>query len=147
MVTSGSVDASVLIVGVTVINIYMTHDTEPGLTYRFSFAGSGVGLSALPVGMDVSFAELPSWGTAVRRLPSPLSKNPPFNANEFDLLPTVVLSVAFNAGPGWSGTLFFFGALGPVLLSTRYVAAMTGMQAGIPGPNISLYVGTIAGST
>jgi len=37
-----------------------------------------VGLSALPIGMDVSFAEMHSWGTSVRKVPSRLAPNPPF---------------------------------------------------------------------
>jgi hypothetical protein len=144
VVTSGSFDVSVLVVGVAIINIYMTHDIERGLQYRFTFAGSGVGVSAAPAGLELSLAAMESYGSNVyKNLESLGAKNPPFNASEFDGLFTTIISVGANAlVGGWSGTLIFFGGVPAV---SRYFAAMTGMQAGTPNVGITLYVGKIAG--
>lgn len=144
-VTSSGTSVSIWIIGVSVINIVMKHDIEPGLTYQFSFAGSGVGLSGIPVGLDWSASSMPSYGTRLWKVNPLLGKAPPLYAADFDLLPTCILAVGANAGPGWSGMAIFWGSFGPLLFSTRYVNAVTGMQAGIPGGSITLYVGAIAG--
>lgn len=144
-VTSSGTGISVWIIGVSVINIVMKHDIEPGLTYQFSFMGTGVGLSALPVGLDWSASTMPSFGLSVWKVNPLLGKAPPLYAGDFDLLPTAILAVGANVGPGWSGMAIFWGSVGPLLYLTRYVNAITGMQAGIPGGSITLYLGTIAG--
>jgi peptidoglycan hydrolase-like protein with peptidoglycan-binding domain len=138
--SSGGLDISVSVVGVTTINIYMERDSQPGVPYRFLFGGIGAGLSALPIGLDVSFADMPSWGTRLRQ--GPLGSNP-MPIDDFKN-PCTIYSIGANVGPGWSGTLLMFGCYGPLVLSTRAFGAMTGMQVGLPGGSISAYWGYIA---
>ena len=144
-VTSSATDISVWIIGVTVINIVLKHDIEPGLTYEFSFAGAGVGLSGMPIGLDWSASAMPSYGTKLWKVNPIFGKAPPLYARDFDLLPTLILSFGANVGPGWGGMAVFWGSVGPCLASTRYFNAVTGMQAGIPGGSVTLYTGAIAG--
>jgi hypothetical protein len=92
--------------------------------------------------MDVSFASMPSWGSDIVRIASN-EPDPLPNAAAFDLMPACVMSIGGNIGPGWSGTCLFLGGAPPVV--PRFGGAMTGMQAGIPGGSINLYVGAIAG--
>ncbi len=135
--SSGSMDVSVSLIGVTVINIYLTHDTEPNIPYRITFAGAGVGLSTTKVGMDLSAESFPSWGTEFKRC-SPLAKRPPFKVGEFDMLPTIVISAGGNAlVAGWSGTV--------IIMDGKYAAALTGLQVGVPGVGVTMYAGAIAG--
>jgi len=144
-VTSSGMGISAGLISVAVINIVMQHDSEPGLTYEFSFAGAGVGLSSMPIGFDWSASTMPSFGTRLMKINPLLGKPPPINANDLDLLPTIILTVGANVGPGWSGAIIFWGATGPWLPFTRYVTFITGMQAGIPGGSITMYTGAIAG--
>jgi hypothetical protein len=144
-VTSSATDVSVWIIGATVINIVMKHDIEPGLTYQFTFAGAGVGLSGMPIGLDWSASAMPSYGTRLWKVNPLFGKAPPLYAHDFDLLPTLILAFGANVGPGWGGMVVFWGSVGPLLSLTRYVNAVSGMQAGIPGGTITLYTGAIAG--
>lgn len=135
--SSGSMDVSYSIFGGTVINVYLAHDTEPNIPYRITFMGAGVGLSTSKFGMDLSTESFPSWGTEFKRC-TPLAKRPPFNVHEFDLLPTIVISVGGNAlVAGWSGTV--------IIMDGKYAAAMTGLQIGEPGVGVTMYAGVIAG--
>ena len=127
------------------INIVMKHDIEPGLTYQFTFAGAGVGLSSLPIGLDWSASSMPSYGTKLWKVNPLFGKAPPLYAGDFDLLPTLILAVGVNVGPGWSGMAIFWGSVGPLLGLTRYMSLVTGMQVGMPGGSITLYAGAIAG--
>src|SRR5262249_15964395 len=111
----------------------------------FSFAGAGVALSGMPIGFDWSASSMPSYGTKLWKVNPLLGKAPPLYANDLDLLPTCILAVGANVGPGWSGMATFWVSGGPLLPFTRYVNLITGMQAGIPGASITLYIGAIAG--
>jgi hypothetical protein len=138
--TTGGFDFSITIFGAAYINIYLTHDVEPGMTYRFPFIGAMVGLSMLPIGLDVFFSATPSIGTnIVCALPIP-DPDPLPRASSFDLMEATVITVGANVGPGVSGN---------VLLLKKglraYVGAVAGTQAGMPGGSITACVGAIAG--
>lgn len=148
-VTSSGMDLSVKFISLGIINIFMQHDIEPGLTYRFTFAGSGVGLSVPPAGVDVSLQSMPSTGTRLVKVNPLLGKDPPIFAADLDLLPTLILNIGANSASfdGKSVMVIFWGAIGPVWAATRYLSAVTGAQLGVPGPSITLYAGAIAGFT
>lgn len=55
--------------------------------------------------------------------------------------PCTVYSIGANLGVGASGTLCMFGALGPVLLSTRAVGFIAGMEVGIPSAGLMGFFG------
>jgi peptidoglycan hydrolase-like protein with peptidoglycan-binding domain len=154
--SSGGFDVSVGPFGFTLIHIYMQHDTEPGVTHQLTFAGFGVGLSGLPIGLDIAFQEMRSFGSDVRTGGIPLlARNPPFDVNEFNHQLTTVMSVSANVGPGAGGTIFFFGPLtalasnvpGGQALTATYLGGIVGLQVGLPGASIAMYAGAITGVT
>jgi hypothetical protein len=149
IVSSSGGNASILFFGGGLTNIYMKHDTEPKETYRFYFVYASVGISFFPVGLEFSFAELPSYGTDVWIAPaaSNRAKYPPFDANEFVHLPACIVNIGMSVGPGWSGSMIYFGSPIPSPGLTRYFAFMTGETNSIPGGSGSYAAGAIAGWT
>jgi peptidoglycan hydrolase-like protein with peptidoglycan-binding domain len=147
-VSSSGADASGWIIGVGFVNIYMKNDREPGVVYRFTWAGSGVGLSLARAGFDFSTADFPSYGTRMMKINPFIGKNPPIRPNDLDLLPTTIYSAGASGGPvGASMMLILWGAATLYVPSTRYINAIIGAQAGTPNAGINLYVGAIAGWT
>lgn len=144
VLSSGGFDISIGPFGVVRMNIYATHDTEPGKRHRFVFSGVGVGLSTLPIGFDVWFQNMPGYSSDVIYAAAAqfFGRPRPFGADAFNGLPTGIMQVGVNFGPGWSGTACMFGAVTPVP-EPIYAAVMSGMQAGLPGGGISYYVGVI----
>jgi hypothetical protein len=55
------------------------------------------------------------------------------------------LHIGANVGRGSVSMGMFWGSVGPALAFTRYVNAVTGMEAGTPGGSFALYAGAIAG--
>lgn len=148
-VTSSGADISAWLIGVGIINIFMKHDTEPGLVYRFTWAGAGAGVSLAKGGFDFSTAaDFPSVGTRMVKFNPFIGKNPPISAIDLDLLPTCILSAGASGGPaGVNFMAVFWGAPGPLLPLARYFNFIVGAQAGTPNAGATLYVGAIAGFT
>lgn len=141
--TSSQLSGSVSFIGVNFLNIFMTHDIEPGLVYRFTFAGAGVGLSALPVGADFSTARMPSRGTEITR--GAFGKAPPISASDF-VMPACVLAGELNLpGFGIGGAVVYYGAVVPMVLLSHYVGFLAGGQIALQNAGIALFVGAIAG--
>lgn len=112
-------------------------DSRPGQIRTFPWSGIGVGLSTTPVGMDISFGDFPSFGLRLRQ--GLFGSNP---MPEDDIPgPCTVYSIGANLGVGFSGTICLFGALGPVILSTRAIGAIVGMEVGIPGAGLMGFFG------
>ena len=145
IISSGGFDVSIGYFGAIRMNIYAKHDTEPGKRYTFVFTGLGVGLSALPVGLDVWFQDMKGYATDILYAGAAIifGRNRPFDADAFDGLPAGIVQVGANVGAGWSGTACLFGAVTPVP-EPIYGALMTGMQAGLPGAAINYFVGRIS---
>ena len=142
--SSGGVSIGAWVLGVARINFYLEQDRRPGYVRQFPWTGVGAGLSAMPIGLDVSFADFPSWGLRLRQ--GPLRGSNPLP--EDDLVnPCTIYTIGANAGPGWSGALCLFGAYGPIMLSAYAIGAMTGMQVGIPGAAINGFWGYLGAST
>jgi len=156
LLSSGGFDVSVGAFGLTLMHIYMNHDTEPGQTYKFAMSGVTVGVSKLPVGLDISLNQFKSFGTDVRVGGLPLfAKNPPFGRGEFLGQVTTVANVSAGVAVGGGGTAVFWGPvvpftppiLGPATgaLTATYMGGIVGLQiAGVPNVSVSLTVGLTA---
>lgn len=135
--SSSGVTIGALIFGVAGMNFFLEKDSRPGFIRQFPWSGIGVGLSTLPVGLDISFADFPSFGLRLRQ--GLFGSNP---MPEDDLAgPCTVYSIGANLGVGAAGTLCMFGALGPVLASTRAVGFIAGMEVGIPSAGLMGFFG------
>ncbi|HPU53125.1 MAG TPA: hypothetical protein PK359_16315, partial [Burkholderiaceae bacterium] len=123
--------------GVSAMTFSLEKDSRPGQIRTFPWSGIGVGLSTTPVGMDISFGDFPSFGLRLRQ--GLFGSNP---MPEDDIPgPCTVYSIGANLGVGFSGTICLFGALGPVILSTRAIGAIVGMEVGIPGAGLMGFFG------
>lgn len=137
-VSSAGVSVGALIFSVAAMKFFLVEDSRPSITRTFPWSGFGVGLSTLPVGLDISFADMPSFGLRLRQ--GLFGSNP---MPDTDIVgPCTVYSIGANLGVGFSGTLCMFGALGPVLASTRAIGAIAGMEVGIPSAGITGFFGS-----
>ena len=109
-VTSSGADVSAWILGLGIINIFMKHNTEPGLVYRFTWAGSGISSEPSERRFCCSTADgFPSIGTRMVKFNPFLGKNPPIGANDLDLLPTTILFAGGSFGPAGAHLMAVFG--------------------------------------
>ena len=136
--SSGGGSLGAWILGVGAMNFYLEKDSRRGFIRSFPWSGIGAGLSVMPVGLDVSFESMPSFGLRLRQ--GMFNGANPMPEDDF-VIPTNVFSVGASVGVGWSGTLVMWGAVGPIILPTRAIGAITGMEAGIPGAGITGYWG------
>jgi hypothetical protein len=136
--TSAGVSVGVDIFGTVAMRFHLVKDSRPGFTRIFPYGGFGVGLSAMPVGLDISFADMPSFGLRIRQ--GPFGGANPMPEDDFIGL-TNVISVGGTAGVGFSGTIVLFGAAGPFAFTARAIGAIAGMEVGIPGASIAFYFG------
>ncbi len=136
--TSSSLGVGVDIFGVTAMRFHMVKDSRPGFTRIFPYGGFGVGLSAMPVTLDISFADMPSFGLRVRQ--GPFGGANPMPEDDFTG-PCTVLSIGASVGVGFAGTLCLFGAAGPILATANAIAAIAGMEVGLPGASITGFFG------
>ena len=135
--SSSGVTLGASIFGVASMSFHLVKDSRPGFVRKFPWSGIGVGLSTTPVGLDISFADFPSFGLRLRQ--GLFGSNP---MPEDDIQgPCTVYSIGANLGVGVSGTLCMFGAAGPLLVTTRAVGFILGMEVGIPGAGFMGFFG------
>ncbi len=135
--SSSGVTVGASIFGVAAMRFFLEQDSRPGIIRQFPWAGVGVGLSTMPVGLDISFGDFPSFGLRLRQ--------GLFGSNPLPVLdlsgPCTVYSFGASVGPGISITICMFGALGPLIFTSRAVGAIAGMEVGIPGAGIMGFFG------
>jgi peptidoglycan hydrolase-like protein with peptidoglycan-binding domain len=133
--TSGAFNISIGPLGVGAGDLVIQRDSQPGVDYRLTFVGMSVGVSFMPIGFDVSFEQLPTWGT---RIEANGKKPPlPFPPSRFEG-PCVLISLSGSVGPALGGTMVDF-------LSCDCGGFLAGVQVGMPGGELSLLLGSIAG--
>lgn len=135
--SSSGVSLGADLFGVAAMTFFLEKDSRPGAVRAFPWSGIGVGLSTTPVGLDISFADFPSFGLRLRQ---GIFGSNPMPEDDFQG-PCTVYSLGANLGVGFAGTICMFGAVGPVLLSTRAVGAIAGLEVGIPGAGIMGFFG------
>lgn len=135
--SSSGVTIGALIFGVAAMNFFLEKDSRPGFVRQFPWSGIGVGLSTTPVGLDISFADFPSFGLRLRQ--GLFGSNP---MPEDDIAgPCTIYSAGANLGPGFSGTVCMFGAAGPLIVTTRAVGVIAGLEVGIPSAGFMGFFG------
>jgi hypothetical protein len=141
--SSAGVSVGALIFGVAAMKFFLVKDSRPGFVREFPWSGFGVGLSTLPVGLEISFNDFPSFGLRLRQ---GLFGSNPMPEDDFNT-PTNVVSIGANMGVGISGTLCLFGALGPFVVTTRAVGFIVGMEVGIPSAGFMGFFGVTGKAT
>ncbi len=141
--SSSGVTLGADIFGVSAMTFFLEKDSRPGFIRQFPWSGIGVGLSTTPVGLDISFADFPSFGLRLRQ---GLFGSNPMPEDDFKG-PCTVYSVGANLGVGFSGTICLFGAAGPLIVTTRAVGAIVGMEVGIPGAGFMGFFGVTGPAT
>jgi len=135
-VSSGNVSISFDVFGVAAGSFVIQSDAQPGAVKRLKFSGFGVGVSTLPIGLDVAFESMPSWGT---RIMKGLIATSSFASPQDFVGPCNFAVAGGNAGPGFAGTAVGFTN---GLIATAF-GGLAGMQAGLPGFEFSLFIGWI----
>ncbi|HEY7685139.1 MAG TPA: peptidoglycan-binding domain-containing protein [Gemmatimonadales bacterium] len=138
IVSSGSLDFTIGPLGIAAMNIYMVEDGSPGRRLTFKWSGIGSGLSVFPLGMNLSFADFPSWGSRLRK--GIFGRNP-CPKEDFSAPATIYTVGGAAPGVGWTGAVILFGCYGPFWFSTRAFAALTGPQWGTPNAAFTGYYG------
>ncbi len=116
----------------------MVKDSRPRFPRIFPFRGFGVGLNAMPIALDISFADMPSFGLRVRQ--GPFGGANPMPEDDFTG-PCSVISIGASVGTGFAGTLCLFGAAGSITATANAIAAISGMEVGLPGFSITGFFG------
>lgn len=138
--SSSGVSIGALLFGVSAMKFHLQKDSQPGFTRIFPWAGFGVGLSTLPVGLDISFADMPSFGLRLRQ--GGFRGSNPMPEDDYQG-PCTVYSIGANLGVGFAGTLCLFGSAGPLLFTTLAIGAIAGMEVGIPSAAITGFFGVV----
>ncbi len=149
IVSSGSLSISLGHAGGIIMNLYMEHDTQPGIQYCFQLAGAGISFSVLPAGWDTSFSESKSFNSQLIRMPTSLWMGPDPYPNAASFVPMAVNLISLGANTpmltGWSGTLLNLGGIPNLFPNLR--AGVTGLQFGLPGPEFNAFLGAIVNWT
>ena len=114
--SSSGVSLGADIFGVAAMTFFLEKDSRPGAVRAFPWSGIGVGLSTTPVGLDISFADFPSFGLRLRQ---GIFGSNPMPEDDFQG-PCTVFSLGANLGVGFAGTICMFGAIGPVCLHVPF---------------------------
>ena len=138
--SSSGLGLGIDVFGVTAMRFHLVKDSQPGFIRIFPFGGIGAGLSAMPVTLDLSFADMPSFGLRIRQ--GPFGGANPMPEDDF-IGPCTVVSVGASVGPGVSGTLCLFGAAGPFTVTSHAIGFIAGMEAGLPGASITGFFGLV----
>ncbi len=137
-VGSGSASLSVSLFGVSAGDFLVVPDDQPGLIHRLTFLGVTVGLSAMPIGLDIGFESMKSVGSRIKRKTSSILRYD--SASDF-VGSCNFVTVSASVGPGASGSVVqFIGGL-----SSGAFGFVAGGQVGVPDIGIQLCVGAIAG--
>jgi peptidoglycan hydrolase-like protein with peptidoglycan-binding domain len=139
--SSSGVSMGADVLGIAAMYFYLEKDSRPGMIRKFPWSGVGAGLSAAPIGLEISFERMPSFGRQLRQ--GLFNGANPMPEDDFQG-PCTVYSAGVSAGVGWSGTLCLFGSLGPIIATTRAIGFITGMEVGIPGAGITGFFGMTA---
>jgi len=132
--SSGSVAISVGLLGVAAGDLLVQRDSQPGIDYRLTFLGASVGMSFLPVGLDISLESMKSWGTRITAGAKPPL---PFPPSRFEG-PCIMLIGSASVGLAMGATVVSFNP-------SECNGLVAGVQVGMPGSGFSLLLGTIAG--
>lgn len=106
----------------------MEPDDQRGVIYRFPYIVVGVGMSLLPIGLDLTHESAPGTGTRVVQISGKLS-NPADFIGFFR-----VVTLEGNMGPGVGASVVLFGE--PPFWEKGF-CALAGGQVGMPGVGVS----------
>jgi hypothetical protein len=138
--SSASLSLSVGKFGISTGQLQVVEDSNPTASYNLAFGGPCVGLSAAPVGVDIS--SLSFWSVGTRIIKGALAPNP-FNKPDQFIGPCTIISIGASAGVGISGSLIIFGA--PTLALSKAFGWLYGVTAGVPNAGFSVASGVITG--
>jgi peptidoglycan hydrolase-like protein with peptidoglycan-binding domain len=136
LATTSGVSVSISIVGVAGGFLHVIQDPQPTVVYELAFGGVGVGLSSMPAGLDLFFADLPSIGTRILQVKA---TKLPLNKPDDFLGQCLIVSATSSAGPGMGGTIVLFN------MGLTAYAGVAGLHIGVSGLGITAIMGAIAG--
>jgi hypothetical protein len=156
--TSGGFDFSLGALGGVAGRVVVNEDAKPTVDRKLNFAGAGLSVGPMPIGLDFSSVSAPGSGT---RIVSPPGTKVPVSFADL-AGPALIVSGGGSFALGGSASLVVFGVsisqflafqtgsflllgpagispLLPAILASKGVGVTFGGQAGIPNIGVSIY--------